>query len=50
LSAKLDLTVKIEIPTHEPEKALPIFEDAIAWQKRLLSQSLARTQSGFKNW
>ena len=35
---------KIEILTPEPEKALPILQDAIAWQKRLLSQSLARTQ------
>jgi hypothetical protein len=35
---------KIEILTPEPEKALPILQDAIAWQKRILSQSLARTQ------
>jgi len=35
---------KIEILTPEPEKALLILQDAIAWQKRLLVQSLARTQ------
>ena len=35
---------KIEILTPEPEKALPILQDALAWQKRLLLQSLARTQ------
>jgi hypothetical protein len=35
---------KIEILTPEPEKALLILQDAIAWQKRLLLQSLARTQ------
>lgn len=35
---------KIEILTPEPEKALPILRDALAWQKRLLSQSLTRTQ------
>jgi hypothetical protein len=35
---------KIEILTPEPEKALPILQDALAWQKRILSQSLARTQ------
>ena len=35
---------KIEILTPEPEKALPILRDALAWQKRLLAQSLTRTQ------
>ena len=35
---------KIEILTPEPDKVLPILRDALAWQKRLLSQSLARTQ------
>ena len=35
---------KIEILTPEPDKALPILRDALAWQKRLLSQSLTRTQ------
>ncbi len=35
---------KIEILTPEPEKVLPILRDALAWQKRLLSQSLTRTQ------
>lgn len=33
---------KIEISTPEPEKVLPILQDAIERQKRLLSQSLAR--------
>jgi len=44
LSSKEDLMAKIEILTPEPEKALPILRDALAWQKRLLLQSLARTQ------
>jgi hypothetical protein len=35
---------KIEIRTPEPEKALPILRDAIERQKRILSQSLARTE------
>ena len=35
---------KIEINTPEPEKVLPILRDAIERQKRLLSQSLARTE------
>ena len=35
---------KIEILTPEPEQALLILQDALAWQKRLLLQSLARTQ------
>ena len=35
---------KIEIRTPEPEKALPILQDAIERQKRILSQSLARTE------
>lgn len=35
---------KIEITTPEPEKALPILRDAVERQKRLLSQSIARTQ------
>ena len=35
---------KIEILTPEPEKALVILQDAIAWQRRILSQSLARTR------
>jgi len=41
---KEDLMAKIEILTPEPEKALSILRDALAWQKRLLSQSLTRTQ------
>ena len=35
---------KIEILTPEPEQALLILQDALAWQKRILLQSLARTQ------
>jgi hypothetical protein len=35
---------KIEILTPEPEKALSILQDALARQKRLLSQSLTHTQ------
>jgi hypothetical protein len=35
---------KIEISTPDPEKVLPILQDAIERQKRLLSQSLTRTE------
>lgn len=35
---------KIEISTPEPEKVLPILQDAIERQKRLFSQSLTRTE------
>lgn len=35
---------KIELSTPEPEKVLPILEDAIARHKRLLAQSLACTE------
>ncbi len=35
---------KIEITTPEADKALPILRDAIERQKRVLSQSLARTE------
>jgi hypothetical protein len=35
---------KIEINTPEPEKVLPILRDGIERQKRMLSQSLARTE------
>ncbi|HLF85871.1 MAG TPA: hypothetical protein VI584_02195 [Nitrospiria bacterium] len=35
---------KIEIITPEADKALPVIRDAIERQKRILSQSLARTQ------
>jgi len=35
---------KIEITVPEAEKVLPILEDAIERQKRLLSQSLNRTR------
>jgi len=35
---------KIEISTPEPDRVLPVLQDALARQKRLLSQSLTRTQ------
>jgi hypothetical protein len=35
---------KIELSTPDPEKVLPILEDAIARQKRLLAQSLGRSE------
>ena len=35
---------KIEISTPEPDKVLPLLWDAIERQKRMLAQSLARTQ------
>jgi hypothetical protein len=35
---------KIEINTPEPEKAIPILRDALEGQKRIILQSLARTQ------
>ncbi len=35
---------KIEISTPEPERVLPVIQDALERQKRLLSQSLARTE------
>ena len=35
---------KIEFETPEPEKALPVLQDAIERQKRILSQSIARTE------
>lgn len=41
---KEDIMQKIEISTPEPEKALPILRDAIEREKRILSQSLARTE------
>jgi len=44
VSSKEELMEKIEILTPEPDKALLILQDAIAWQKRILLQSLARTQ------
>ena len=34
----------IEISTPEPEKVLPVLRDAIERQKRILAQSLARTE------
>jgi fructose-1,6-bisphosphatase len=35
---------KIEIMTAEPERVLPVLRDAIERQRRLLSQSLVRTE------
>jgi hypothetical protein len=40
---------KIEINTPEPKKVLPALRDAIERQKRILSQSLAKTRRAFKN-
>ena len=40
---------KIEISTPEPEKVLPLLWDAIERQKRILAQSLARTQERIKH-
>ena len=39
-----NLMAKIEMLTPAPEQALLILQDAMAWQQRLLLQSLARTQ------
>ena len=33
-----------KIPTPDPERVLPVLQDALERQKRLLSQSLARTE------
>lgn len=35
---------KIEIITPEPQKVLPVLQDAIERQKRILSQSLSQTE------
>ncbi len=35
---------KIQIITSEPRKVLPVLQDAIARQKRILFQSLSRTE------
>jgi hypothetical protein len=35
---------KIEISTPEPERVLPVLQDALERQKRLLTQSLTRTE------
>jgi len=35
---------KIEISTPEPDRVLPVLQDAVERQKRLVSQSLARTE------
>lgn len=40
---------KIEITTPDPKKALPVLKDAIERQKRILSQSLARTEARIKD-
>ena len=40
---------KIEISTPEPERVLPVLQDALERQKRLLSQSLARTEEKIKH-
>ena len=39
---------KIEITTPDPKKVLPILKDAIERQKRVLTQSLARTEERIK--
>jgi len=36
---------KIEITTQDPERVLPVLKDAIERQKRILTQSLARTEA-----
>ncbi len=38
----------IELSTPEPEKVLPVLRDAIERQKRILAQSVARTQERIK--
>jgi hypothetical protein len=40
---------KIEISTSEPDRVLPVLKDALDRQKRLLAQSLARTESKIKH-
>ena len=40
---------KIEITTPDPKKVLPILKDAIERQKRVLAQSLARTEERIKH-
>jgi hypothetical protein len=39
---------KIEITTPDPQRALPVLKDAIERQKRILSQSLVRTEARIK--
>ena len=39
---------KIEINTPEPARALPVLKDAIERERRVLSQSLARTEEKVK--
>jgi hypothetical protein len=39
-----DTMEKIEISTPEPDRVLPVLQDALERQKRLVSQSLARTE------
>lgn len=43
------LMEKIEITTPDPKKVLPILKDAIERQKRVLAQSLARTEERIKH-
>lgn len=35
---------KIEITSPEPKKAIPVLQDAIERQKRILAQSISRTE------
>ncbi len=39
---------KIEITTPEPEKVLPILQDALDRQKRILLQSLVKTEENIR--
>jgi hypothetical protein len=39
-----DTMEKIEFSTPEPDRVLPVLQDAVERQKRLVSQSLARTE------
>ncbi len=39
---------KIELTTPEPDKVLPVLEDAIARQKRILSESLSKTEENIR--
>jgi len=44
----LESMEKIEITTPDPKKVLPILKDAIEREKRVLTQSLARTEERIK--
>jgi len=39
---------KIELATPEPEKVLPVLQDAIDRQKRILLQSLTKTEENIR--